>query len=841
MGAVRPVAPVGCDQLIRWPVTRGQWQYDSGMADPTTPAATTSMPAFEKLGLFYLGRRHDVASAQTFDEPVLYDSRDLVTHAVCIGMTGSGKTGLCVGLIEEAAIDGVPVIAIDPKGDLGNLLLTFPHLAAEEFRPWINEDEARRAGTDVAAFAAGQAAVWREGLAAWGQDAARIARLRKAAEFTIYTPGSRAGRPVSILSSFAAGSGPERDDAELLAERAGGTATSALILAGVDAPPRSREHSLVAALLTHAWRQHTSLDLAALIRHVQSPPFDKVGVVDLESFFPAKERFELAMKLNGVLAAPGFETWLEGDALDPQTLLYTAEGRPRVSVFSIAHLGDAERMFFVSLLMNQMVGWMRKQSGTTSLRAILYMDEILGYFPPVANPPSKAPLLTLLKQGRAFGLGVVLATQNPVDLDYKGLANTGTWFLGRLQTDRDKARVLDGLEGASGGLDRADADRLLSALKKRIFLMHNVHDAQPTVFETRWTLSYLRGPLSRDQIKALTPPDSGPAAKTVVAGHVQRSGGTGAAAPQRAADVSAQRPVVPPGVQEFFLPATGAGPVSYLPGVLGAARVSFSDRALGVHTAREVLYLAPITDDAVPVDWTRARPLAMATADLRRQPEDDEAQFAPLPAAAAQPRKFAAWEKAFATFLAQNEKLDVLRHPALRSTSRAGESERDFRIRVQQEERSARDEAIDLVKRKYAPKQAALVERLRRAQQAVEREQQQASDQKVQTAVSMGATLLGAIFGKKSIGVGNIGRATTAARGVGRTMKEASDVKRAAETVESVRAAVAALDEQLAGDMAMVTERFDQGVALERIALAPKRGQVEVQFVALAWSPGSAV
>ena len=276
------------------------------------------------------------------------------------------------------------------------------------------------------------------------------------------------------------------------------------MLAGVDAPPRSREHSLVAALLTDAWQRGASLDLASLIREVQSPPFDKVGVVDLESFFPAKERFALAMQLNGVLAAPGFEVWLEGDPLDPQTLFYDATGRPRVSVFSIAHLGDAERMFFVSLLMNQMVGWMRRQSGTTSLRAVLYMDEILGYFPPVSNPPSKAPLLTLLKQGRAFGLGVVLATQNPVDLDYKGLANTGTWFLGRLQTERDKARVLDGLEGTAGGLDRAEADRLLSALKKRIFLMHNVHDAEPTVFETRWTLSYLRGPLSRDQIKALT-------------------------------------------------------------------------------------------------------------------------------------------------------------------------------------------------------------------------------------------------------------------------------------------------------------------------------------------------
>jgi hypothetical protein len=806
------------------------------MADsPSSPAGN---PAFEKLGLFYLGRRHDVASGTTLDEPVLYDSRDLVTHAVCIGMTGSGKTGLCLGLIEEAAIDGVPVIAIDPKGDLGNLLLTFPGLTPAEFRPWVDEDDARRAGVDVDAFAAQEAARWAAGLQSWGQDAARIERLRKSAEFTIFTPGSRAGRPISILSSFAAPSAAERDDPELLAERASGTATSALVLAGVDAPPRSREHSLVAALLTNAWQNGSSLDLASLIRGVQSPPFDKVGVVDLESFFPAKERFALAMQLNGVLAAPGFEVWLEGEPLDPQTLFYDAAGKPRVSIFSISHLDDAERMFFVSLLMNQMVAWMRRQSGTTSLRAVLYMDEILGYFPPVANPPSKAPLLTLLKQGRAFGLGIVLATQNPVDLDYKGLANTGTWFLGRLQTERDKDRVLDGLEGTGGGLARADADRMLSGLKKRVFLMHNVHDSAPTIFETRWTLSYLRGPLSRDQIKALTPASRSAAAPGAPpAAAPARGPVTAASAPSSPAARQDERPVVPPGVEEFFVPATGPQAPHYVPGVLGAARVSFSDRTLGVDTTSEVLYIAPVSDDAIQVDWAQARRLDVTAGDLLRQPENDRATFGSLPAAAAQSKKYSAWEKAFAKWLAQSERIELLRHPTLGVTGKAGESERDFRIRLQQEARAARDAAVDAVRRKYAPKQAALAERLRRAEQTVEREQQQATDQKMQTAVSMGATLLGAIFGRKAVSVGNLGRATTAARGVGRTMKEASDVKRASESVESVKEAVAALEGQLAEDIAAVSARLDQEAPLERIPLAPKRGQVEVQFVALAWEP----
>ena len=462
------------------------------------------MQDFEKLGLFYLGREYDLEAKSLRDPPVLYDSRDLVTHAVCVGMTGSGKTGLCLSLIEEAAIDGVPVIAIDPKGDIANLLLTFPNLAPEDFRPWIDEDEARRAGVTADAFAAKEADRWRDGLAAWGEDGARIARLRSAAAFTIYTPGSKAGVPVSILSSFAAPQGSARDDAEALAERAGSTALSVLSLAGVDVAARSREHTLLSTIFANAWRAGQDLDLAALIQQVQTPPFQKVGIVDLESFFPSKERFDLAMQLNGLLAAPGFEQWLEGEPLDPASLLYTPEGKPRVAIFSIAHLGDAERMFFVALLLNQVVAWMRAQTGTSSLRAIVYMDEILGYFPPVANPPSKGPLLTLLKQGRAFGVGVLLATQNPVDLDYKGLANTGTWFLGRLQTERDKARMLDGLEGAAAGtLDRATADRLLSALDKRVFLLHDVHASGPVVFQSRWTLSYLRGPMSRDQIKAL--------------------------------------------------------------------------------------------------------------------------------------------------------------------------------------------------------------------------------------------------------------------------------------------------------------------------------------------------
>jgi hypothetical protein len=411
------------------------------------------MEDYEKLGVFYLGRPHQKADKKSQEGIFLYDSKDLVTHAVCVGMTGSGKTGLCISLLEEAAMDGIPAIAIDPKGDLTNLLLTFPNLRPEDFRPWVNEEDALKKGVSAEEYAAKQADLWKNGLASWDQSGERITRMRQTADFVIYTPGSNAGIPVSILKSFAPPPQAILDDDELLRERISITATSLLGIIGIEADPiRSREHILISSLMGQAWRIQKDMDIASLIQQIQTPPITKIGVMDIDSFFPAKERFGLALSLNNLLAAPGFSNWLEGEPLDIGSILYSPAGKPRIAIFSIAHLNDSERMFFVSLLLNQILGWMRTQSGTTSLRSILYMDEIFGFFPPVANPPSKTPLLTLLKQGRAFGLGVVLATQNPVDLDYKGLSNAGTWFIGRLQTERDKARVLEGLEG--GGCDK---------------------------------------------------------------------------------------------------------------------------------------------------------------------------------------------------------------------------------------------------------------------------------------------------------------------------------------------------------------------------------------------------
>jgi hypothetical protein len=817
---------------------------------PAPPAAPTSAD-FEKLGVFYLGRPYDLATRQSSAAPLLYDSKDLVTHAVCVGMTGSGKTGLCLGLLEEALLDGIPALIIDPKGDLPNLCLTFPDLRPEDFAPWINEDDARRKGVTPEAYAGQQAELWRNGLAAWGQDGARIRRLRDAADVVVYTPGSTAGLPVSIVKSFAAPPPAVRDDAELFRERIGTTATSLLGLLGVEADPlRSREHILLATLLETAWRAGRDLDLPALIRLIQTPPVAKVGALDLDAFFPPKDRFELATLLNNLLAAPGFDAWLEGEALDVGALLHTPEGKPRAAIFSIAHLSDAERMFFVSLLLNETLGWVRSQSGTTSLRAVIYMDEIFGYIPPVANPPSKLPLLTLLKQARAFGVGVVLATQNPVDLDYKGLSNTGTWFIGRLQTERDRARVLDGLEGVAAGsdtrFDRARMESILGGLGNRIFLLNNVHEDAPEVFETRWAMSYLRGPLTRNQIRQLMagrkrePAPSRPASAPAAAAAPRPAiGREAAASPSDAALRSGARPVLPPGVPQHFVPTRGSGPAGatrvYQPVVLGAVTVRFADAKAGVDQTEEIVVATPITDGSVPVTWEAAQPLDLPIADLETAPAEP-AEWATLPPAAGKARSYETWSRELAAWAYGQRRLELLRDPGSGAVSRPGESERDFRVRLREAARAERDERVEALRKKYAPKQAALEERLRRAQQTEAREREQVSQQGIQAAISLGATILGAVLGRKTVSVGNIGRATTAARGAGRVLKEREDVARAQETVGTVQQALKALETELQAELA-AQEARGEPERLETVSLRPKKTDVRVRLCALAWMP----
>ncbi|MEY2853535.1 MAG: hypothetical protein RL030_667, partial [Pseudomonadota bacterium] len=631
---------------------------------------------YEKLGFFYLGKPFDAATNHLADEPLLYDSRDLTTHAVCVGMTGSGKTGLCLALLEEAAIDGVPAICIDPKGDIGNLMLTFPKLAPQDFAGWVDSGEAARRNLSVEQYAAQVADQWRAGLAEWDQTPERIARFRDAVDVAIYTPGSETGLPLSVLRSLAPPAAEIRADESALAERIAGTVSGLLTLVGREADAlQGRDHILLSNLLDQAWRAGHAIDLASLVALIQKPPLEKVGALDLETFFPAKERAALALAVNNLIASPRFAAWTRGEALDIQRLLYTPEGKPRIAIISIAHLSDAERMFVVTLLLNELIGWMRQQSGTSSLRALLYMDEIFGYFPPTANPPSKPPMLTLLKQARAFGVGCVLATQNPVDLDYKGLGNTGTWLIGRLQTERDRDRLLDGLTTAlaGGGPDRAELARLIGALTQRVFLMRNVHDDAPVLLKSRWALSYLRGPLTSAEIARLMAPR-----KVAASGNAGSASAPTAGAAASAPGVPAMaRPALPAGVDEVFLPIRGdATGITYRPRALGAAKLHFVDKSLDLDSWQTLSISAPLSDDGGEALWAEAE--ACDVGALHATPANG-AGFAEVPAGALRAANYAAFGKSLAARLYETHRLTMYRCEALKLTSRPGESEGDFR------------------------------------------------------------------------------------------------------------------------------------------------------------------
>jgi len=793
-----------------------------------------TQPTYERLGVFYLGREYDPATQQ-LGADLLYDSRDLTTHAVCIGMTGSGKTGLCVSLLEEAAIDGVPAIAIDPKGDIANLLLTFPELRPEDFRPWVDEGEASRKGKSVEEFAAATAETWRKGLAEWGQDGARIQRLREAAEVAIYTPGSTAGRPLSVLRSFAAPAAETLADATALKERIASSVAGLLALLGIEADPiKSREHILLSAILDATWRKGESPDLAGVIRAVQKPPFDTIGVFDLESFYPAKDRTELALRINSLLAAPGFDAWLAGDPLDVQQLLYTPQGKPRISIISIAHLSDAERMFVVTLIANEVVAWMRRQPGTTSLRALLYMDEVFGFFPPSAMPPSKLPLLTLMKQARAFGIGVVLATQNPVDLDYKGLGNAGTWFIGRLQTDRDKARVIEGLLGsdASGGLDKAGFEALMSNLTQRAFLMRNVHDDAPVLFRTRWAMSYLRGPLTLAEIKRVTPHGSAPA-RAAPAAAASQTPAPGAV--RESASAAAGRPLVQHGVTERFLAARpGEQAPHYRPHIGALVRTHYVDAKAGLDLWQATYYLAPVA--ATGPDWSQAEATPEPGPALADAPAAG-ATFEDAPAAVLTARDHKRWAGALEDYVYRSVALELQSCPALKLTATAGMSEGEFRSRVALALREKRDAAVEALRKKYASRLSTLEDRERRARQKVEKEKAQVADSTLSTALSVGGSLLGALFGggRRS---GAISKASSAARGVSRVGKERADVAHAEADAAAVRDQVESLNAELEAEVARLESGFDPAtIAIETVSVKPRKADLVVEDMALAWVP----
>jgi len=806
----------------------------------------------------YLGREYDLTTGTITDRPVLYPPRNLTTHAVILGMTGSGKTGLGAVLLEEALLQGIPVLVLDPKGDMTNLLLTFPRLSPEEFAPWIDAEAARREGHSVEEAAAEEARRWREGLAQWGIGPERIAQLREGADFVIFTPGSTSGVPVNVLHRFRAPGPEEMADDDQRQERVGGLVSAMLGLVGREADPlQSPEHIFLSRLVEQAWRDGQDVDLSTLIRQIPDPPIRQVGVFDLESFFPQKERFALARALNGILAAPGFEDWRAGVPLEVDNLLYSSDGRPRAAIFYLSHLTDAERMFFVTLFLEAVRDWMFAQSGTSELRAVLYFDEVLGFFPPYpANPPTKRPLMTLIKQGRAVGLGVVLATQNPADIDYKGLTNAGTWAVGLLRTERDKERVLEGMEGAAAtagsGLDRAALGRALSGLRPRVFIFHDVRAERMLFLHTRWAMSYLRGPLTRAQVRQLSQmrPVAAPAAPAAVSAQAVPAAAAALARPA-AVTATSGPPALSADIPQVFLPArvtldwalheheqqTGrtvlavAKRLVYQPRLLAMGTVHLTDEKVGLHHTERVVRLVEPPLPPAPPNWEEGV-ADLAPEDLAQRPPEG-GEYGPLPAPLAQAAQYARWSRLFADFLYRNVRLSLWYNPVLKLYSRPGESERDFRRRCEDVARARRDEEAARVRDRYAKQIARLQERLWREQQELAQDQVELEGRKREEQLSYAESVLNLLTRRRpSYMISSVSRKRRL------TQQAEAEVKESEEAIRVLQKQLEDLTAQVEKEVEAVNDRWAATLEDVRpVEVAPRRTDVVVDYCGLAWVP----
>ncbi len=809
-------------------------------------------------GNFYLGKIFDTSKGEVTDQVLTYDPEDLTTHAVVVGMTGSGKTGLCIGLLEEAALNNIPALMIDPKGDITNTLLHFPDLLPADFEPWINADEARRNDQTVEQAAEKTADLWKNGLKGWDIESDRIQALSEAAEFAIYTPGSDAGIPVSILASLKAPDIAWEENREVLREKISGTVTALLGLVGktdID-PVQSKEHILISNIFEHAWSQGNDLDLGELILQIQNPPFEKLGVFDINQFFPQKNRSELSMLLNNILAAPAFQSWIEGQPLDIASLLYDPDGRPRHSVFYIAHLSDTERMFFVTLLYAAVETWMRAQKGVTSLRALLYFDEIFGYLPPTGNPPSKMPMLRMLKQARAFGVGQVLVTQNPVDVDYKALSNAGTWFIGKLQTDQDKERLLDGLEGAAPGLDRKTYDKMISALDKRVFLAHNVHEKKPALFNTRWVINYLAGPMTRAQLPDLNKL-VGASLETTIS-HLAVEKPQAAAAPSVVSDSprteqttiegSETRPNVPTGIGEYFLPnnltlseaakASGetlpaeaqSGNLLYRPTLLTQAETRFLKPNYNLNFEQQHTALIFELDRSGSVRWEDWFTKPIDVNSLDRKPLND-AHFASLESPFSDGKTLKTIEKEFTEWIyyegavqvRSNDELDIFAGPEI--------SEDEFLAMCQKgaDEKSAED--IKKIESSFDKKIDVFRTRLMKEERELQDDERELSQRKLEEFGTHAENVLSLLSGRKR-------KLTSSLTKRRMTSNAQADVEESLEMIENYQREIEDLIKERDFEIEETKEKWIKvAEKVTEIPVNPYKKDILIRLFGIAWFP----
>ena len=801
----------------------------------------------EKRGLFYLGKEFDLA-ANAAGQAFSLDASHLTTHAVILGMTGSGKTGLGITLLEEALLDGVPAIILDPKGDITNLALNFPDLSPQDLAAWIAPEDAQMREMTPEAYTAQVASSWRDEWAKWDITPERVRQLRDAAEVCIYTPGSDAGVPVDVLQSLQAPPNEWVGHEEEMRERIQGLVSALLGLAGIEADPvQSREHILLAHLFEQAWKVGQSLDLPTLIGQIQRPPVQRLGVFELDTFFPEKDRIQLAGALNHLIASPGFEAWRQGEPLDVDALL-KREDKPRASIFYLAHLDDSQRMFFVTLLLSQVRGWLRRQRGAATLRVVLYFDEIFGYCPPYPkNPPSKSPLLALIKQGRAMGLGVALATQNPVDLDYKGLSNIGAWFVGRLRTDRDKARVLEGLESAAtesgSGLDRGELSKLIGNLPSRVFVLSDVRAERPLVFKSRQTMSYLRGPLTREEIRQLSPKTPG--------AEPLRSEGLGTGIESLSAS---QAPALPPDVRQYFLPVTTTiewalrrweeqsgqtilaedKRLVYEPHLLGIATVRFTDRRLAAPYQQTVTRLAPLPAARASIDWGTAGDVAVERGSLSTecaQPSEG-GEFAEL-RGSLNAKTLAAFERDFAGYVYREMTVSVMLHPQLKSAGLPNEKPYEFRARVESEVRARRDAEIVKVKAKYQREIARVENQLRKEERELGQDQADLAGRKREETLGLAESVFNFISGRRpSYAV------TFATRRRRLTQKSEAEVQESEGTIADLEDMLAQLRGALDDEMAEINKRWSSIFeSAQEITLTARKSDITVDAFGLAWVP----
>ena len=776
---------------------------------------------YENLKLFYIGK--EKTNGQNF-APLVYKNKDLTTHAAIIGMTGSGKTGLGISLLEEATIDNIPSIIIDPKGDMGNLLLTFPNLQGSDFEPWIEEQDAVNNGLSVTELALKTAQTWKNGIEADFQNQERIQKLKDSADFTIYTPGSSAGVQISILSSFKAPSIEVLEDNELLVSLINSTVSSILSLIDEKDDSSSKEFILISTIFMNSYSNQKDLSLEELITYIVTPPFSKIGIFDLETFFPQSERLKLALKLNTIIANPSFKSWIEGEPLDISNLLYDESGKAKVSIFSIAHLNDSQRMFFVSLLLNQMVSWMRRQEGTTSLKALLYMDEIFGYFPPNSNPPSKQPMLTLLKQARSFGVGVILSTQNPVDIDYKGLANIGTWFIGRLQTKQDKEKVIDGLSSAvEGKIDKNEMENLLSNLEKRTFIMKNINEDGIKIFQTRWTLSYLKGPITKEQIKFLMANKN---INFVSKPEIQKT------KIETTNRQNSPKPLIPNLIEQKYL-YTSQNESYYLQGYLVfKCSVHFADSAKNIDLTNELNYKVYLQKEASNINFEELEEFKENSFETN---ERNNSNYYETPIFIQNEKELKQIQKDFFDFIFRTTKLSLYKNEDLKIISKQNESLTDFKIRIQDRLNEKIDEQIKSLQEKFSKTNDSIDDKLNKLFDKLEKEQLQANTTTTDAIISIGTSLLGAFFGKSTT-ASTLGKVASSAKGATKILKEKSDVKYVENEIQQLQIEKEELQKTLENEISKINEENKiSNFQIEEIFIKPKRTDIFNIKLELLW------